>query len=277
VDLVNIGEFARASRLSPKALRLYDRSGLLSPAEVDATTGYRWYSTAQLAQAHLIAVLRRLGVPLAQIEEILRLDDAARAEQISAWWTDVEQEHAARRELAGLLVNRLAGRKNVMSTENEAALRELPARKVLSMIRHVGKDELLPVGKEFIGRFRAAKIRPTEGAAGAFFIIYYGEVGPDGDGPVEWCWPVPDDEAEQLAARFPDLTLRTDPAHEEAFVYQGMAAQVGEARAQLAIESLLAWATEAHRQPSGGIRQVFQSNPANGGAGPDCDFAIPLR
>jgi hypothetical protein len=31
--------------------------------------------------------------------------------------------------------------------------------------------------------------------------------------PVEWCWPVPDDQANEIAARFPDLTLRTEPAH----------------------------------------------------------------
>ena len=40
----SIGEFARRSRLSPKALRLYDRLGLLSPAWIDPDSGYRWYA-----------------------------------------------------------------------------------------------------------------------------------------------------------------------------------------------------------------------------------------
>ena len=35
VGLISIGEFARRSRLSPKALRLYDGLGLLTPARVD--------------------------------------------------------------------------------------------------------------------------------------------------------------------------------------------------------------------------------------------------
>lgn len=277
MDLVNIGEFARASRLSPKALRLYDRSGLLSPAEVDATTGYRWYSTEQLEQAHLIAVLRQLGMPLAEIEQILRLDADAGTERIRAWWAGVEREHWARHELADFIVNYLAGRKNVMSTKNEVAVRELPARQVLSMIRHVQGDQLLPMGRAFIRGFFAASVRPGEGAAGAPFVVYYGEVGEDGDGPVEWCWPVPDDRAEELAARFPELALRTDPAHEEAYVFQGPAAQVGEARAQLAIEGLIAWAAEAKRQPSGGVRQLFLFNAATGDTGPDSDFAVALR
>lgn len=35
MGLLNIGEFARASRLSATALRLHDELGLLPPAHVD--------------------------------------------------------------------------------------------------------------------------------------------------------------------------------------------------------------------------------------------------
>jgi hypothetical protein len=41
------------------------------------------------------------------------------------------------------------------------------------------------------------------------------------DIPPEWCWPVPDEQAAEIAARFPDLTLRTEPAHQEAFIHLG--------------------------------------------------------
>ena len=76
MSLVSIGEFARLSRLSPKALRLYDELGLLLPAHVDPYTGYRWYTAAQLDQARLVASLRRIGVPLVQIRDILALESA---------------------------------------------------------------------------------------------------------------------------------------------------------------------------------------------------------
>jgi DNA-binding transcriptional MerR regulator len=46
-----IGVFARATRLSIRALRNYDRSGLLRPAEVDPDTGYRRYAVDQFARA----------------------------------------------------------------------------------------------------------------------------------------------------------------------------------------------------------------------------------
>lgn len=63
MEEMSIGEFARRSRLSPKALRLYDGLGLLSPSRVDELSGYRYYEGAQLGQARLIAALRQVGVP----------------------------------------------------------------------------------------------------------------------------------------------------------------------------------------------------------------------
>lgn len=41
MDLLTIGAFAKASGLSPKALRLYDELGLLRPARVDPETAVR--------------------------------------------------------------------------------------------------------------------------------------------------------------------------------------------------------------------------------------------
>jgi PPM family protein phosphatase len=70
VEEMSIGEFARRSRLSPKALRVYDGLGLLSPARVDELSGYRYYDDTQLEQARLIATLRQVGVPLTTVKEL---------------------------------------------------------------------------------------------------------------------------------------------------------------------------------------------------------------
>ncbi len=74
MELLTIGAFAKASRLSPKALRLYDELGLLTPARVDPDTGYRRYAPEQLEQARLVAWLRRLGMPLARIRQVCAMD-----------------------------------------------------------------------------------------------------------------------------------------------------------------------------------------------------------
>ena len=82
MDEMGIGEFARRSRLSPKALRLYDEIGLLVPSRVDGASGYRYYEADQLERARLIAALRRLEVPLAEIAELVELDPGSIADRL---------------------------------------------------------------------------------------------------------------------------------------------------------------------------------------------------
>jgi protein phosphatase len=112
VDLMTIGAFARASRLSPKALRLYDELGLLPPARVDPASGYRFYAAGQLERARLVAWLRRLGMPLIRIHEVCaavdRGEPGAAAREVRAYWAGQEAETAARRDLAAFLVDHLS-------------------------------------------------------------------------------------------------------------------------------------------------------------------------
>ncbi|GAA0507144.1 hypothetical protein Ade02nite_50700 [Paractinoplanes deccanensis] len=68
----SIGETARASGLSASALRFYDSAGVLVPAEVDEATGYRRYTGEQVRAARLIAGLRRVGMPVAEIARAVR-------------------------------------------------------------------------------------------------------------------------------------------------------------------------------------------------------------
>ena len=51
-----------------------------------------------------------------------------------------------------------------------------------------------------------------QGREGAAFSIYWGEVSADSHGAMEWCKPVPVDEAVALASQYPELSLRTEPA-----------------------------------------------------------------
>jgi DNA-binding transcriptional MerR regulator len=48
--MFKIGDFSRIARVSCRLLRYYDEIGLLKPAIVDRSSGYRFYSAAQLQQ-----------------------------------------------------------------------------------------------------------------------------------------------------------------------------------------------------------------------------------
>lgn len=108
MELLTIGAFAKASRLSPKALRLYDELGLLTPARVDPFTGYRFYAPEQLDRARLVAWLRRLGMPLARIQHVCTLEAGPAAQEIRTFWAEVETDTAARRDLATFLIDNLS-------------------------------------------------------------------------------------------------------------------------------------------------------------------------
>jgi PPM family protein phosphatase len=123
MGLLTIGAFAKASRLSPKALRLYDELGLLPPARVDPATGYRFYAPEQLERAQLVAWLRHLGMPLARIREVCELDPATAARQVRAFWAEIEADTAARRDLATFLVRHLSGKDPTMSTTSPLRIR----------------------------------------------------------------------------------------------------------------------------------------------------------
>ena len=71
--LLSIGQFARATGLTAKALRHYDAVGLLTPAVVEPGNGYRRYSVEQLATARLIRKLRALELPVAEVRRLLDL------------------------------------------------------------------------------------------------------------------------------------------------------------------------------------------------------------
>lgn len=74
ITLVKIGDFARLCRVTVKTLRHYDQIGLLVPAEVDAFTGYRYYSLEQLPRLNRILALRDLGFSLDEIQTLLSED-----------------------------------------------------------------------------------------------------------------------------------------------------------------------------------------------------------
>jgi serine/threonine protein phosphatase PrpC len=136
VGLLTIGAFARATRLTPKALRLYDEVGLLAPAAVDAESGYRFYDPDQVAHARLIARLRRIGMPLAGIREVCDLAPGAAAEAIVAYWQQVTDDTATRGRQVALLVEQLSRKGSDMTPSNP----RLNLRYAVRCDRGLGRD-----------------------------------------------------------------------------------------------------------------------------------------
>ena len=76
---VTVGEFSRLTHLSVKTLHHYHEIGLLAPASVDPSSGYRRYGTTQVETALLIRRLRELRMPLPEVRDAGRVDRRCQA------------------------------------------------------------------------------------------------------------------------------------------------------------------------------------------------------
>jgi DNA-binding transcriptional MerR regulator len=245
-DLMPIGEFATASRLSHKALRLYGEKGLLAPAWVDPESGYRYYRPEQLHAATLIALLRKAGISLVEIRAFLR-------EPTVAWLDEYEQRTVAQ----------FAERRRVLRYAKRV-LREEPMYDVVT--KHVEEQPYVSRAKRVHVRDLEPFICDTfaelgyEEAAAPPFVLYHGPVNHDEDGPVEAC--VPSSDGEQHL-----------PSGEVAFTaISGPQCDFPEILG--AYEAVYRWAKENGREPAGPPREIYFNRI---GEALQMEIALPLR
>lgn len=134
--MVKIGDFSKLAQISIRMLRHYDELGLLTPEHVDAFTGYRYYSEAQLPVAVRIMALKDMGFRLAAIPEILRRYDDPEA--LSAFLTQRQTELKAEAEetvyrlkLLETAIERLGKDDGTMNYD--VTLKQMPERQVASV------------------------------------------------------------------------------------------------------------------------------------------------
>lgn len=208
---LTIRAFAEASRLSIKALRLYDDLGLLPPARVDRSNGYRYYSPAQLPTAQLISLLRQMDLPLTSIRAVLEVSPAERPEKLRAYWAAMKAEHARRDELARYVQHKLQG--DHYMPDFTIQHRHVPAQHLACLTSRVLVGDLPRTIQDGFRELHTLIREQGAEFAGAPLVIYHGEVNADSDGPIEVCWPYG-------GTLIPtgDVMLREEPAHLEAFV-----------------------------------------------------------
>ena len=70
--LMKIGEIAAFFNVSVKAVRIYEKKGIIRPARIDKQTGYRYYTADQVQQLNALIELKGLGFSLNEIREIMQ-------------------------------------------------------------------------------------------------------------------------------------------------------------------------------------------------------------
>jgi DNA-binding transcriptional MerR regulator len=115
--------------VSERTLRHYDAIGLLSPAAVDRTNGYRWYGAAELTRLERIRGLRRLGLSLRQIADVADAPDAQLTQMLAETAAALRRDIAVMAATAAAAEDRLANDSPILPQEAEVGVRRLRVRR----------------------------------------------------------------------------------------------------------------------------------------------------
>jgi len=150
--LLSIGEFAAATQLSPKALRLYDEQRLLPPASIDAASGYRYYRSDQVAIGRLIRTLRDMDMPLTDIGSIVTAEGVKAEVLLGQFAKEIDRRYARGKRAfqEALVLLRGATRSDILEVTERTRASMTVAVRAFMADRH-----------EFVARFRT-ELRSTE-------------------------------------------------------------------------------------------------------------------
>jgi effector-binding domain-containing protein len=134
-DQIPIGKFSLITRLSQKALRLYDERGLLVPEVKDLCTGYRYYAGTQIARGVSIKTLCGLGFPLGEIDRLLVAKDthdtATIRELFSKRRREIRSEVHRLQHIEEILENEDTSLDLMYMTQNEPLIKDVPSQRIV--------------------------------------------------------------------------------------------------------------------------------------------------
>lgn len=186
--LMSIGRFSEATRLSVKALRLYDEIGLLVPEYVDESNGYRYYGPAQTVRAEAIRLLRSVDMPLEEIGRVLNSAPEKRDLLMAGHLERLEAGLASQQRKLTAFTELNEGRKHLMPYE--VSKKEMPATRIAAVEEQVDLGSIgRAIGEGFgaiVGVLGPAGVSPS----GAPFVIYHDVIDEETPGTIEMAIPV---------------------------------------------------------------------------------------
>lgn len=131
MTLLSIGQFAQLVGLSVSALRFYADSGVLLPAQVDQDSGYRYYTPAQIPLGQQVAALRKLDLPLAELNALLSATPPQVTSILERHERRLLEQFEARRQMLLDVGRVLEGQRTLPAVD--AQYRPWPAQQTLSL------------------------------------------------------------------------------------------------------------------------------------------------
>ncbi|MEM8659795.1 MAG: MerR family transcriptional regulator [Pseudomonadota bacterium] len=255
---LKIGEFARLTGLSVKALRFYADAGVLQPSSVDATSGYRFYEPALVEDAIRVVNLREAGISLAVIRELHARDEPQLLATLRRQRASLLKEKArieSRFKVAESLLGAVA-KKGASAIDQVRLISIEPEFVYVKELPAVTQDGIVTAtfqqAESIVARVNARANRSP------FLLIHKTE---SSEPPhVEICIPIRDDRIEQLPT-----TLLAGDQVAAAATYSGSYAQTADIT-----QRLQDWIDDAGLE-HGGLAKVRVERAGSGDSeGPPC-------
>jgi len=260
-DRITIGRFSTLTHLSQKALRLYDRKGILVRDIRDRFTGYRYYTVSQIESALRIRTLCTLGFGLAEIGEILSAhasgDQETLRRMIAKRMKEAQTEIARLEKVTSLLIENRDFSELFAMNVSEPKIKEIPAMRVISGRRTGTYEEVCGEVSVALMAVIFSPENQKNGVAitGPFLSLCYDSEYRETDADIEMAIPIQG----PVAVSDPRYMVRTLPAAKViSVVYRGPYDHDG---FSVAFEKAFRYAAERGLEPTGPDRQVYLNNP----------------
>lgn len=254
VRLLPIGQFARACRLSVKALRHYDELGLLRPARIDAS-GYRYYARTQARDAIAISLLRSLDVPLSSVRDVLASTREADTSALLQQQRERIERQIARSRRALACVDRMIRNGAVLRYAVEVA--EAPAQTWIAVEERALPEDHVEVGYALVQRLRDVMCRLGLEPRGSF-SCHLPESEDDDSMTLQMGCSVAVATDSAAVAAAGALLLHAPASTLATTEHRGAYEEIG-----VAHHALLAWAEENGRPSVGPMRETYLNDPAH--------------
>lgn len=251
MNRVPIGRFSKMTRLSVKALRLYDEIGLLRPAHVDASSGYRYYDLGQANRAEAVRILRSVDMPLDEIRAVLEADNPELVHKQLLAHRERLAERLANQERMLAYLESIIQREEGLMPYEVTVIEEPPvlvaATRMQTSYQRIGADIAEGFGTLVHGMGKAGQV-----PSGAPLIVYHDVIDEQTDGEIEICVPV----AEAIGGDGDVYSRELEGGPMATTLHRGPYEQISPA-----YHTITGWVSEHGHEIAGPPREIYLNDP----------------
>ena len=258
-EQISIGRFSQITRLTQKALRLYDQKGLLKPAVKDPMTGYRYYVANQIERGLKIKWLVTIGFSLKEVGDILNAAKQGNQELINNFFSErlsaVQKDIQRLEKIEEILLGKASIEGLYMSTI-DPSLKEITPTRVISKGAVVNLETIgMVIGQligELFGQIYNPKNQGQVAVSGPVMALYRDQSYKETDINMEVAIPI----TGRIAVD-PEFEVKNLPGGKVvSAIHKGSYETVGESYTKV-----FEFATKNGYKQLGPVRELYLTNP----------------